>query len=334
MLPEILAFAMLVLMALAEWRHARRVHSIRFLAFGPRGKPAAWTRSVPFIRAVSMTAVTWGLASLLWTVEARTHNRDSIPEQDIRHLVLIVDVSPSMGLLDAGSAGKLTRRQRASEIVESVFNRISLRQFRITFIAVYSDAKPLLEDSSDHEVVRHMLESMPMWHAFKSGKTNLMSGIELAAKMARPWNPGSASILLLTDGDTVPATGMPQLPASVRDFLVIGVGDPANGKFIDGHLSRQDANTLRQVSNRLRGHYHNGNEKQIPSRLVDMLSTLNADNEDGAWTKHEWALLAIFAGSSGLALLPLALHYFGTAYVGGSPLSVRSETSHNVSATI
>lgn len=327
MLPEILAIAMLMLMALVEWRHARRVQSIRFLAFGPDGKPALWTQAAPLVRIGAMGAVTWGLASLLWIVESRTHNEGAIREKDIRHLVLVVDVSPSMGLADSGSEGKLTRRQRASQIVESIFNRIPMRHFRITFIAVYSDAKPLLEDSGDHEVVRHMLETMPMWHAFEPGKTNLMSGIELAAKMARSWNPGSASVLLLTDGDSVPGTGMPQMPASVREFLVIGVGDPANGKFIDGHLSRQDANTLRQVSNRLRGHYHNGNEKQLPSKLVNMLTTQNADNDSGEWTRREWSLLAVFAGSALLALLPSALHYFGTGYVGGTPSS--SQTGWN-----
>ena len=47
-----------------------------------------------------------------------------------------------------------------------------------------------------------------------------------AADIARPWNPRSTVLLVLTDGDTVPPTGMPKMPASVAKVVVIGVGDP------------------------------------------------------------------------------------------------------------
>jgi Ca-activated chloride channel family protein len=266
-----------------------------------------------------MGAVTWGLASLLWIVEPRIHSQEKVAKKnEIRHLVLVVDVSPSMALADAGPDQKISRRQRASDIVESIFNRIPMHLFRISFIAVYSDAKPLLEDSTDHEVIRHMMEKMPMWHAFKAGKTQLLSGIEMAAKIAKPWNPGSTTVVILTDGDTVPAAGMPAMPASVRNFIVVGVGDVASGRFIDGHLSRQDTNTLRQIANRVRGHYHNGNERQLPSNLVSMLNESYPDTTAQEWTRREWSLIAVLAGSLVLALLPTLLHYFGTSYVAGT----------------
>lgn len=316
-IPEFIAIGVALLAVLAEWVHARRVRRLQRLAFGPTGR-AAWTLAVPLLRVAAIAIASWGFASLLWVVQARVHNAGEISESDVKHLVLIVDVSPSMSLVDAGVDGKLTRRQRASDIVESLFNRIPMGQFRITFIAVYTDAKPLLEDSSDHEVVRHMMEKMPMWHAFKSGKTKLIDGIELAAKMARGWNPGSAYVLMLTDGDSVPPAGMPRMPASVADFVIVGVGDPGNGKFLDGHQSRQDVNTLRQISNRLQGVYHNGNQKQLTSQVVSIFS--ESDNKDSIdeWTRREWALAAILVGTSLFALLPILLHYFGTSYVGGT----------------
>ena len=192
-----------------------------------------------------------------------------------------------------------------------------MRQFKITVIGVYTDAKMLLEDSADHEVVRHIMEKMPMWHAFKPGKTKLMSGVNLASKVAKTWNPGSAYILLLTDGDTVPASGMPNLPASVNEFFVVGVGDPNVGKYIDGHQSRQDVNTLRQIANRLRGSYHNGNQKHLTSQLVGKFLESEEDQEEKKWTRREWALLAVVLGSAVFAVIPLLLHYFGTSYRGG-----------------
>ncbi len=68
---------------------------------------------------------------------------------------------------------------------------------------------------------------------------------------------------MLSDGDTVPATGMPKMPASIADVLIVGVGDPRQGSFIDGRMSRQDASTLRQIAARLGGIYHDGNQKHI-----------------------------------------------------------------------
>ncbi len=324
MLAEYIALAVLAVMALAEWQHARRIGRVRYLAFGPRGSSAAWTLAVPFLNALAMTFVAWGLASLLWHVEARIHNRSTIDYRDIQHLILVVDVSPSMGLTDGGSDQKLTRRERASQVVDSIFERIPLSQFRVTFVAFYTDAKVLLEDSADHEVVRHMLESMPMWHAFHPGKTNLFAGLDMAAKIARPWNPGSTTVLVLTDGDTVPATGMPQIPASVRNVVLIGVGDPQNGRFIDGHLSRQDISTLRQVANRLKGHYHNGNDKQLPSNIVSLITQRDENQNAARWGRREYALAAVLVGSTILSTLPLLLHYFGTAFQGGTRIGLRS----------
>ncbi|MEZ6096983.1 MAG: VWA domain-containing protein [Pirellulaceae bacterium] len=333
-LPEILTLLVVAIAALAEWLHWQRVRRIRHLAFGPTASPAMWTMAAPVIRTLSVGAVCWGLASLLFVVAARVHDQGQLAEGDFQHLVLVVDVSPSMTLIDSGPDGKRQRRQRVSDVVESVFSRIPMYKFKISFIAVYTDAKPILEDSMDHEVVRHILERMPMWHAFKPGETRLMSGIELAAKMAKSWNPGSAHIILLTDGDTVPATGMPKLPASVASFVVVGVGDPNAGKFIDGHLSRQDVNTLRQVANRLGGEYHNGNEKHVPSQAVSKLIEPGKNKKLEDWTRREWALLAIVAGSACLAAIPILLHYLGTQYLAGTPFRPQINKAEQEAAAV
>ncbi len=316
-LPEIIAIAVALIAVVAEVFHLKRIDRVKQLAFGPAGKAAIWTWLVPIFRVVGIAVACWGFLSLWLVVEARVHKSGVIDESDYKHLVLVVDVSPSMQVEDAGPNGKRTRRQRASDILESLFNRIPMRQFKVTFISVYTDAKPLLEDSKDHEVVRHIMEKMPMWHAFKPGKTDLMAGIRQAVKMAKPWNPRSTHVLVLTDGDTVPTTGMPQLPASVDQFLVVGVGNPNSGTFVHDHQSRQDVNTLRQIANRLRGVFHNGNQKQLTSQLVSKFAEVRDEDRVKEWTRREWALLACVVGSSILALIPVMLHYFGTTYVGG-----------------
>lgn len=318
-LPELIALGVLLVATVAEFLHLRRIRIIRHLAFGPKGKQPVWNYAVPVFRVLGIALACWGFASLWFVVEAEVHNKQEIAENEYKHLVLVVDVSPSMHLKDAGPEGKRTRRQRASDILESLFNRIPMRQFKITFIAVYSDAKMLLEDSKDHEVVRHIMEKMPMWHAYKPGKTKLMTGITEAVKFAKPFNPNSTYVLMLTDGDTVPTTGMPKLPASVADFFVIGVGDSNSGSFIDGHQSRQDINTLRQVANRLRGVYHNGNKKHITSQMVGKIVRPQDEEAKKVWTRREWSLVAALVGSAICSLIPILLHYVGSAYAAGTP---------------
>lgn len=326
-LPELICVAVALIAVLAEAWHLKRIKRIKQLAFGPNGRAAAWTWLAPIFRVLGISLACWGFLSLWLVVEARVHTSGLLDESDYRHLVLVVDVSPSMQVEDAGLDGKRTRRQRASDLVESLFGRIPMRQFKVTFIAVYTDAKPLVEDSKDHEVVRHIIEKMPMWHAFKSGKTNLMSGIRLAAKMAKPWNPKSTHVLVLTDGDTVPASGMPKLPPSVDQFLIVGVGNPNSGTFIHDHQSRQDVNTLRQIANRLRGSFHNGNEKNLTSQMVSQFAEARDTDKVKTWTRREWSLMACLVGSSILALIPILLHYFGTSYVGGTKFQMETKAA-------
>lgn len=326
-LPELICVAVALIAVLAEAWHLKRIKRIKQLAFGPNGRAAAWTWLAPIFRVLGISLACWGFLSLWLVVEARVHTSGLLDESDYRHLVLVVDVSPSMQAEDAGLDGKRTRRQRASDLVESLFGRIPMRQFKVTFIAVYTDAKPLVEDSKDHEVVRHIIEKMPMWHAFKSGKTNLMSGIRLAAKMAKPWNPKSTHVLVLTDGDTVPTSGMPKLPPSVDQFLIVGVGNPNSGTFIHDHQSRQDVNTLRQIANRLRGSFHNGNEKNLTSQMVSQFAEARDTDKVKTWTRREWSLMACLVGSSILALIPILLHYFGTSYVGGTKFQMETKAA-------
>ena len=184
-------------------------------------------------------------------------------------------------------------------------------------MAVYNGAKPVVVDTTDMEVLRNIIDDLPMNYAFEVGKTKLFEGLEEVARVAHPWEPKSTTLLILTDGDTVPASGMPKMPASVSHTLIVGVGDPRTGSFIDGRQSRQDASTLRQMAVRMGGIYHNGNEKQIPT---DVLNTVVQRLEDSPFeklTRREYALLSCAIGSLLYALLPLALYAFATAWRPG-----------------
>ena len=145
-------------------------------------------------------------------------------------MILVLDVSPSMRLVDAGPDRKQARRARSASVLESLFQRVPIEQYLLSVVAVYNGAKPVVVGTKDMEVVRNILADLPMQYAFKVGKTDLFSGIAEADRVARPWKPRSTLLILVSDGDTVPPTGMPKLPASIQDVLVVGVGDPPRGE--------------------------------------------------------------------------------------------------------
>lgn len=316
MVTTIVVIAVAALVAIAEAIHFFRSRRLARLAFGPRAIAARWALVAPLLRIVACSALAWGLMTL-YEIEPRVYQAKQVTNEEMKHVVLVLDVSPSMRLVDSGPEKDHSRLQRASELMESFFKRVPLEQYRISVVAVYSQAKPVVVDTKDLEVVRNILNDLPMHYAFPVGKTKLFDGLQEAATVAKPWRPGSATVLMITDGDTVPATDIPKMPSSVRDVVIVGVGDTRTGKFIDGKQSRQEVSTLRQVAARLRGTYHNGNEKHLSSEL---LSKLTHSTDEQPWerlTLREYALIAIGLSATLLALLPLALHYFGTRWQPG-----------------
>jgi Ca-activated chloride channel family protein len=313
MIALLTALSLALLTALAEWLHLRRCQHVARLAFGPSGQPRPWTRFVPLLRVVAVAALAWGLVTLT-LIRPRSARSEQIPEGGYRHLLLALDVSPSMQLKDAGPAAEQTRARRANEVMTSLLERIVLDQVRVSIVAFYTSAKPVVIDTYDIEVVRNALNDLPLDIAFDSGKTVLLEGVRQAAELAKPWQPDSTTLVIVSDGDTIPDTGMPDLPRSIRRTLVVGVGDPRAGRFIDGHQSRQDVATLRQLATRLRGDYFNANEKQLPSPLLTALSHSLPLRDTHQRGRRELALAAVGTGAATLALLPMALALGGSAW--------------------
>jgi Ca-activated chloride channel family protein len=312
------AVAVLVAAVAAEGLHFRRVVRAAPLAFGPRR--GVWALAVvsPLLRAASLAAVAWGLAALRFDVPPKTHKTGEIKDTEYRHLVLVLDVSKSMTLTDSGPTAKQTRAHRAADVIQSFFDRVQAERYKTTVVAVANGAKPVVIDTTDREVVRNILTDLPMRHAFKPGETDIFSGLEEAARIAKPWVPGTAILMVVTDGDTVPATGMPKMPPSIgSNVLVIGVGNPTVGQPIAGHSSRQDASTLRQVAVRLGGVYHDANEKHLSSELVSSVDGKAAPKDKDKWTKREYALLCVGVGTAVLAFLPALLTLIGTGWTPG-----------------
>ena len=304
----IIAFAVLVFVGIAEWLHARRVARVARLAFGPSGRASRWTIVVAPSRTIAAALATWGLMFLV------TYDPIEIDRKPAKiasnHLLVLLDVSPSMQLKDSGAEAQgISRAKRAGEVVQAVLDRLDMENTRISIVAFYTDALAIVQDTFDKEVIRNALDGLPMYTAFESGPTDLKKGLVKAFEIARLWPADSATLLIVTDGDV--ATGIPSvIPSSIADTIVVGLGDPVKSSDVNGHASRQDTMGLRQLATRLGGFYHDGNRKHLPSEVVNSL-TMIAPRVGGNWSVRDLALLAVGIGCSTLAFIGPLLTFFG-----------------------
>lgn len=325
MIAEWTALAVGVLAVVGEYFHGRRCRRIAHLAFGPKAQPRAWVQITPALRVLAVSLLAWGFVQL-YVLAPKVARPALMPDGGFRHLIIALDVSPSMQLKDGGEKKQQTRAQRAAEVLLSILQRIALDQTRVSVIAFYTDAKPVVVDTFDIEVVKNILSDLPLQMAFDTGKTSLISGVREAAAIAKPWKPGSTTLIIASDGDTVPDTGMPEMPRSIAQVLVLGVG-ARSGQNIDGHLSRQDSSALSQLATRLRGTYQDVNEKHIPSKELAALAAALPMRDQNNKGKRELALAAVVVGASLLAVLPVFLALAGAAWRGGVRTSFAKQHS-------
>ena len=155
-----------------------------------------------------------------------------------------------------------------------------------------------------------------MYVAFEPGPTDMHKGVAKTLEFARVWARGSAMLVVVSDGDTSANSAPLSRPDSIADTIVIGVGDPFRSTVINGHGSRQDADSLKQLAVRLGGIYHDGNQKHLPSSVLDKLS-LTSPRHGPSVGLREAALVALGTGASTLALLGPGLLLFGRPRVFG-----------------
>ena len=300
------------LAGLGEWLHARRCRRLARLAFGPASRPRAWTRLAPPLRVLALAGAVWALVVLL-AFEGSSRSRERNVAAT-RHLMVLLDVSPSMELEDAGEGGGQKRRDRAAVLLKSVMDRAASDQLKITMACFYSDAMLLVKECADREVIWNFANNMPLYIAFRPGKTSLLKSLNTAGGFVKDLPRKSVTFLVLTDGDTVPESGLKPMPSTVADLVVVGIGNPGRGTFLDGHQSRQDGANLSQLARRLGGRYHDGNAKQVPGDLLRRLTASDERTDKFQISLRTLAVLVLAACAALLCLLPLLLEFFGSAW--------------------
>jgi Ca-activated chloride channel family protein len=311
MLPLIASLVVLLLASSAEWLHTRRIRAVGRLAFGPAGTPHGWTRIVPLLRPLALGAFTWGLVTLIeLKLAAAEGGGKSGDSKTATRLVFVADLSPSMYLVDAGPDGKVARRARMREVVEGILQRVS-GNLRFGVIAFWTDAMPVVMEARDPELVRNVFNDLPISYSMRAGQTDLGQAVNEAVKLVKDFPEGSTRLIIVTDGDSANLVPITPRPKSVKEVFVLGVGNPNKGTFIDGHLSRQEGETLRTVASALHGSYVDVNEKHLPTGALGDLVVTKPLPQRGL-SLEELAVLAMLLGGAVLALIPVALEFFGT----------------------
>jgi Ca-activated chloride channel family protein len=309
------ASAAFILSLTAEFLHIRRGKSLAHLAFGPDAKPRRWTLFAPILRIIALVLLVWGFAVLM-LLTPKAKKDPSLKENQYRRVIILLDVSPSMQIRDGGvsksdSNIQQTRAQRGAQIVDSLLQRLYLDEIRFSVVAFYTGAKTVVQDTKDPSIIRNIMQDLPIIYAFEGGETNLFAGLKHTFEMAKDWQPKSATVIMITDGDTIPSTGMPKMPDSISKLLVVGVGDATKGTNVNDHLSRQNTAALRELAARLGVDYQNANSKQLSSTLINELTISTLGKNKRVLGIREYARYAILIGGIILFVLPLLLEKFG-----------------------
>lgn len=310
MVIPLLIAGLLTLIALAAERvHALRVSRVVRLAFGSGARPALWARSAPVVRVLGVLLASWGAMTLLSYDPVENFGRPT--RQASKQLLICLDVSPSMMLKDSGPGSeKVSRGQWAGKVAQGILDRLDTETTRVTLYGFYTSALPIVKETFDKEVISNALDGLPMYVAFEPGPTDVRKGVSKALEAAKVWPSRSAMLVVLSDGDSSGSSAPVSLPDSIADVIVIGVGDPYRSTMINGHGSRQDADSLKNLAAQLKGLYHNGNEKHLPSSILDNL-TLTSPRSGTGIGLREAGIGSLFAGSSMLALIGPLLVLFG-----------------------
>jgi Ca-activated chloride channel family protein len=225
-------------------------------------------------------------------------------------VVFVADLSPSMQLRDAGPDTAQTRTERMHEVVDAILRRVD-GEVVYSVIGFYTDAMPVIVDSDDAELVRNVFNGLPIWLAMKPGKTDLGTAVRKAMDHLSGYPQASATVFLCTDGDTIELGTVPKPPPAARAVYVLGVGDPHQGTFIDGHMSRQDTSRLSALAGRLRAQYIDVNQKHVPTFTLGTLA-MGSGAAKGRFTLVDLAILVFAAAAAAHALIPVLLEYLGS----------------------
>jgi Ca-activated chloride channel family protein len=278
------------------------------LAFGPGGSPPARVSWLAPVRVGGVLLLIWGFLTALANGPPRFASlREAATDEEPR-VVILLDVSPSMDIEDAGPAENMSRRSWGATVLWQRLSRMPAGQVRISVVAFYTSAKPIVVDARDPGLIRHLLYAVPLRQVFEHGITYLGPGLEAVTDLVRDWPPRSASLIVLTDGGDVEPQAVARPPA-IKDVWVVGVGSQ-HGILHDGQPSFQECACLKEIADHLGGIYNNCNGAEADERMLEPLWHYFQAAAGRPSRRRTAALAALFGGVL-LSAVPLMLTRWG-----------------------
>ena len=201
--------------------------------------------------------------------------------------------------------------------MQSFFKRVPMEQVRLSLVAVYTDAKPVVVDTKDVDVVRNFLDGLDMYYAFDSGQTELFDGLIEAARIAEDWRPRQHDARAHQRRRYRSRIGHAQ-DAPFRRWGA----RRRSGRSEDGEVHRWAAVAAGHVDaapDRVAARRDVSRRQPEPPPIETILSLTDVQSEDPfeQLTRREYALIACALGVSALAFLPVLLQLFGTSWRPG-----------------
>ena len=134
----------------------------------------------------------------------------------------------------------------------AILQRVS-GNLRFGVIGFYTESMPVVMEARDPELVRNVFNGLPLTYAMPLGETDLGKAINAALELVKDLAGGQHAAHHLY-GRRLRGDRACRLAAqAVEEVIFLGVGNPHKGIFIDGHQSRQEADTLRRAGDGAEG---------------------------------------------------------------------------------
>ena len=232
-------------------------------------------------RAVTVVLVLAVVLAALAAAQPRWGERSATVQTGGAQLVVVLDVSRSMGATDVVPSRLAAARTALAE----TFAR--LRGDRVALVVFAGDARLRFPLTRDLQAAATVIESVEGGTLLLERGTNAASGLELAGELFDDETSGGRLVLLVSDGENLggdPAAGAAALAAEGIDVLVAGIGTPTGGLVpIRNPLTREveplrndqgeavvtrlDEAGLRAIARAGDGHYLGANTAALPGAV-------------------------------------------------------------------
>ncbi len=218
----------------------------------------------------------------------------------VTHCILLLDHSPSMDASAGGMEPEVSRLERARVEMRRIAMAAVAQGQGLSFVVVHREARLVILDSSEPEVVGHLLESVPLHYGFGDGRTHLDVGLREVERIAQSWQRGTTVLYVASDGLFERGDQL-ALPDSIQTAQVLGVGPVSVGAALGEESSGQDASALRALAAELSGGYTDISRVDFPLISSSELEPAGSRDSD----RRTYVLAACLVAASCVLLRPL-----------------------------